>query len=633
MVYRFRRTRSLSSPHLDMQNDPSSEILLYVLPNEEKVEILTSDIDRTPSDFLCCFDSCDLNGISSAFWVFLGYESEEDGADAAQVIQTGLHRDNKSSLEGQHNGPPLLSSSSISSAGLDDMKNTKNISKSHSLSGFVRNLSYKLSKNRNNEARTEECSRSEDDMDEDPNPLPLSYMNELPAFSYTIEDDGEQGVGITPKSSARSARYQLAALDAATQRDFCALHELFFQCLLEEAKARRVNTKSYPNESMLNTDVLKGSKSFDHPLETQETHTMSHVPTDDNTFRSSEEIERQKSMLQIPYSLEVESPSFPLSSSKFLTRNNKFRRIFSVSSNGSMRDTKSFRASWYRLKRKGVSHRDDLIIAPTSDFHFHDETSYISEPSSCEGSSDCSHPKSEPVAPIFVHGNCRLQKDKYKGVKLGSLISAYGRDAVLRKLNEKIDLIAAIDLEDSRASLTLIAANRMPLASIRTSEMPEGSNIEEWNIDPDEAFQWEKKDVVETRSMIGIRMGLLSIQYGLLIQWDVRTCTADLIVLRKMCADDFIIKNNRSSRRIAESTVSSQEATLGEKVDQADVRNTVAPTNVVVTDNVSCDSNQEKKDPFTMSASISHERDKLSVATSVPLDQTLTSETERTRFP
>jgi hypothetical protein len=100
-----------------------------------------------------------------------------------------------------------------------------------------------------------------------------------------------------------------------------------------------------------------------------------------------------------------------------------------------------------------------------------------------------------------------------------------------------------------------------------------------------------------------------------------------------MCADDFINKNNRSSRRIAESTVSSQEATLGEKVDQADVRNTVAPTTVVVTDNVSCDSNQEKKDPFTMSASISHERDKLSVTTSVPLDQTLTSETERTRFP
>jgi len=612
MVFKFlRRTRSLTTPQLDTRNNQSSEILLYIVPNDEKLEILTSQKEQSSSDFLCCFDSCDFRVITTAFWIFLGFESEDEDQqdDAPQVIQTGLYRDKESTLDGL-NRPPLLSSSSTSSTELNEIKLTKNVSRNHSLSNLVQKLSHKLSKNKKDEAKTDECSGSDHDLDDDTNPLPISYLDELPSFSYHVEDDGDHGVGITPKSSARKARYRLAALDAATQRDFCALHEMFFQSLFDEAKFRRIYTKTRSNESMLS--VSDGSKNFDQPSDTIDA--MAEQPTYDKTFQLSTEIEPQKTNLHRSYSLGEENPSIPRlelqSASNAFTRNNKVRRLFSVGSKKSVRDATSYRASWYRLRHKGISHRDDLIIAPTSDFHHHDETSYISEPSTCdETSSEGSHP--EPVSPIFIDGHCRLQKDKYKGYKIGSQISAYGRDAVLRKLNEKIDLIAAIDLEDSRATLTRVAASRMPLASIRTSVISVDSQKEEWNIDPDEAFQWEKKDVVETRSMIGIRMGLLSIQYGLLIQWDVRTCTADLIVLRKMCSDDFLHKNNRLSRSVVSSHASSQETCLRKKVDE-DVSNTfAAQTTTIPNTDKTTYSEPQKQEPSKNSSLVTDERDPL----------------------
>jgi hypothetical protein len=367
-------------------------------------------------------------------------------------------------------------------------------------------------------------------------------MANIPSFSYTMEDDGEHGVGITPKSREHSTRYRMAAFDAATRKDFCALHEIFFQCLLDEAKARRSRTDLRMDNSSSNTGILETSKSYEDSTATKN---ETRASADFFDFGSLDE---EQTLLNKPYPLSYETPSFPIPS--FSSRNRNFFKLYSASTSttGSSRNASSLRSPWYRhrFRRRDVARQEDLIIAPTSDFNNEDK---INNKRGSE--SFHTRQKLNRIAPIFVHEHCRLQKDKYKGVNLGSAISAYGRDAVLQKINEKIDVIAAINLDDSRSVLTRVPACRMPLSSTRSCSINEDCKNGEWAIEPDESFQWGKKDVVETRSMIGVRMGLLSVQYGLLIHWDVGTFTADLIVLRKMCADDFIKKNHRISKSVS----------------------------------------------------------------------------------
>ena len=54
----------------------------------------------------------------------------------------------------------------------------------------------------------------------------------------------------------------------------------------------------------------------------------------------------------------------------------------------------------------------------------------------------------------------------------------------------------------------------------------------------------QRKPVVETRSLLTLRMGFVSMSYGILLQWDCETKLVELIVLRKMCREDFLERNN-----------------------------------------------------------------------------------------
>jgi hypothetical protein len=53
-------------------------------------------------------------------------------------------------------------------------------------------------------------------------------------------------------------------------------------------------------------------------------------------------------------------------------------------------------------------------------------------------------------------------------------------------------------------------------------------------------------DYTETRSIIQLRMGFLSMQYGVLLRWDRNTHLIDFILLRKMCSESFYHKTKSS---------------------------------------------------------------------------------------
>jgi len=122
----------------------------------------------------------------------------------------------------------------------------------------------------------------------------------------------------------------------------------------------------------------------------------------------------------------------------------------------------------------------------------------------------------------FLHSSCRLQKDKGKGEPPGSDICATGVNPCLEKIRQKIELLTQVALDSRRKSTNM---------KRRKAKVTE-----------------ESQRFTETRSIIELRMGFLSMQYGVLIRWDVITGKAVLVVLRKMCHESFYIKELVSSR-------------------------------------------------------------------------------------
>lgn len=124
-----------------------------------------------------------------------------------------------------------------------------------------------------------------------------------------------------------------------------------------------------------------------------------------------------------------------------------------------------------------------------------------------------------PCTLAYLHPHCRMQKDKGKGEPVGSKICAKGREACLEKLRQKMELITKFATGDGR---------RAP------------ADIKKRHANVSEIFP----NFIETRSMIEIRMGFLSMQYGVLLRWDTsKTGRVTLVVLRKMCHEQFYTRN------------------------------------------------------------------------------------------
>ena len=123
---------------------------------------------------------------------------------------------------------------------------------------------------------------------------------------------------------------------------------------------------------------------------------------------------------------------------------------------------------------------------------------------------------SYPDPSHYFHPQCRMQKDKGRGEPVGAQISAKGRDHCLEKLRTKMSL------------LTEHAMDKTATIKRRKARVAE-----------------HYENFVETRSLIELRMGFLSIQYGVLLRWDTgRTGKVTLVVLRKMCHESFYPKKS-----------------------------------------------------------------------------------------
>jgi hypothetical protein len=117
----------------------------------------------------------------------------------------------------------------------------------------------------------------------------------------------------------------------------------------------------------------------------------------------------------------------------------------------------------------------------------------------------------------YVHPKCLLQKDRGRGDAPKTCISAVGRDSCLEKLRDKMRLVVQVAGEERKASTGL----KRRVAKV--------SSVTE--------------SYVETRSMIEMQLGFLSMQYGLLFHWDTsETGKIIYICLRKMCHDSFYSK-------------------------------------------------------------------------------------------
>lgn len=122
-----------------------------------------------------------------------------------------------------------------------------------------------------------------------------------------------------------------------------------------------------------------------------------------------------------------------------------------------------------------------------------------------------------PPASCFIHPQCRLQKDKGKGEAAGSNICAKGREHCLLKLEQKMALLTKIAFGEEKKNKGKADMKRRPA---RIAEV--------------------FPNFTETRSIIELRMGFLSMQYGVLLRWDTtRTGKVTLVVLRKMCHESF----------------------------------------------------------------------------------------------
>lgn len=160
-------------------------------------------------------------------------------------------------------------------------------------------------------------------------------------------------------------------------------------------------------------------------------------------------------------------------------------------------------------------------------------------------------------AHTFLHAQCKLQKDEGKGVEPGTGITAHGREAAIRKLVEKMDLLGEMEPGGKYNNAVL---ERVPAQDTSVHMHSYGHGYDDHNVHlTKRGLRREQSNRrsststnhsksnndadantnVETRSMLVVKMGFVTIRYGVLVHWN-KEGLAELIVLRKKCASTFM---------------------------------------------------------------------------------------------
>ncbi|KAL3910912.1 MAG: hypothetical protein SGILL_007498, partial [Bacillariaceae sp.] len=135
----------------------------------------------------------------------------------------------------------------------------------------------------------------------------------------------------------------------------------------------------------------------------------------------------------------------------------------------------------------------------------------------------------------YVHEQCILQKDKGRGERLKTSISAKGREPCLDKLRDKMKLVLQVSSPTGPS---------LPLGKVPTGQHARRKSTATTGMKRRMAkIAAIGSTYIETRSMLELQLGFLTMHYGLLIHWDtVETGKIVFICLRKMCHDSFYSK-------------------------------------------------------------------------------------------
>eukprot|EP00562_Extubocellulus_spinifer_P017706 CAMPEP_0178595612 /NCGR_PEP_ID=MMETSP0697-20121206/31169_1 /TAXON_ID=265572 /ORGANISM="Extubocellulus spinifer, Strain CCMP396" /LENGTH=1012 /DNA_ID=CAMNT_0020233059 /DNA_START=63 /DNA_END=3102 /DNA_ORIENTATION=- len=148
--------------------------------------------------------------------------------------------------------------------------------------------------------------------------------------------------------------------------------------------------------------------------------------------------------------------------------------------------------------------------------------------------------RSDPNPGTYLHPQCRLQKDKGRGEVPGTAAIVASREGSLEKIRAKVDVI--IEVEQSGSTTSSRAKLRLKPAVLVDSY---------------------SDGIIETRSVISVKMGFLFLKYGILLRWDADSGLVNLIVLRKMCSPGFLDGNDASVAVDKKSNVVEADAARG----------------------------------------------------------------------
>lgn len=144
----------------------------------------------------------------------------------------------------------------------------------------------------------------------------------------------------------------------------------------------------------------------------------------------------------------------------------------------------------------------------------------------------------------FFHPDCDLYKEK--GSSKDSAPSAVGREAAVAKLMGKLSLLSEIESGKYGKGADMLRSDAIAIPIMGFMGL----------------------EAVETRSILTLRMGFVSLNYGIILQWDLASELAKQVVLVKMCRDDFLershieFSNSGSHTVVTESDVEDENSTL-----------------------------------------------------------------------
>ena len=173
--------------------------------------------------------------------------------------------------------------------------------------------------------------------------------------------------------------------------------------------------------------------------------------------------------------------------------------------------------------------------------------------------SDSKVPSHVLLASSFLHPDCVLRKEKAElqnrmQITFGLQNSkqqlpnsctspaAVGREETLAKLSEKLRMLGEIESGKYGQAAEM---RRSDAVSFLLAPEPQQKGHRRGNSLSSLPANHPKQSIkVETRSLLSLKMGFVSMNYGIQLVWNTDCRLVEMVVLRKMCRDDFLLQGS-----------------------------------------------------------------------------------------